>query len=70
MKKVGLVLLVLGVLITIFNGVNFVTKEKVVDIGSLEISADKNHSVNWSPYLGVALIVLGGGAYLLAGKKS
>jgi hypothetical protein len=58
------------VLITIFNGVNFVTKEKVVDIGSLEISADKNHSVNWSPYLGVALIVLGGGAYLLAGKKS
>ncbi|MEQ8810179.1 MAG: hypothetical protein RIG68_25995 [Imperialibacter sp.] len=70
MKKVGLVLLVVGVLITIFNGVNFVTKEKVVDIGSLEISADKNHSVNWSPYLGVALIVLGGGAYLLAGKKS
>ncbi|WP_339813226.1 hypothetical protein [uncultured Imperialibacter sp.] len=70
MKKVGLVLLAVGVLITIFNGVNFVTKEKVVDIGSLEISADKNHSVNWSPYVGVVLIVLGGGAYLLAGKKS
>ncbi|WP_416866196.1 MAG: hypothetical protein ACMVP2_00055 [Imperialibacter sp.] len=70
MKKAGLVLLAIGVLITIFNGVNFVTKEKVVDIGSLEISADKNHSVNWSPYLGVVLIVLGGGAYLLAGKKS
>ncbi|WOK04175.1 hypothetical protein RT717_13935 [Imperialibacter roseus] len=70
MKKAGLVLLAIGVLITIFNGVNFVTREKVVDIGSLEISADKNHSVNWSPYLGVVLIVLGGGAYLLAGKKS
>ncbi|XOV91087.1 MAG: hypothetical protein ACFHWX_12845 [Bacteroidota bacterium] len=70
MKKIGIVILVIGILITIFSGVKFVTKEKVVDIGNLEISADKNHSIDWSPYLGVVLALAGGATYLFAGKKN
>lgn len=69
MRKLGLVLLVLGIILSIYSGFNYVTREKVVDIGELEITADKNHNVQWSPYVGIALIVVGGGALLLGGSK-
>ncbi|MDZ7646157.1 MAG: hypothetical protein U5K54_02655 [Cytophagales bacterium] len=59
-----------GLLITLVTGFNFVTREKVVDIGSLEITADKNHDITWSPYVGLAVMVVGGIAYLLGTKKS
>lgn len=68
MKVFGIILLVAGLLVTIFTGLNFTTQEKVVDIGELEISAEKEHEVNWSPFLGIALIVAGGAVYFI-GKK-
>jgi uncharacterized membrane protein YidH (DUF202 family) len=69
MKKLGVVLLVLGVLLSVYSGFNFITKEKVVDIGDIQITADKNHRIVWSPILGVALVVIGGGVLLFGSKK-
>ncbi len=43
----------------IYTGFNFVTTEKIVDIGPLEINKDKNHFVQWSPVIGVLFIVGG-----------
>ena len=43
----------------IYTGFNYVTTEKIVDIGPLEISGDKNNNVQWSPYVGVALLGVG-----------
>ncbi len=70
MKQIGFILLVVGILITAYTGFNYVTKEKVVDIGPLEITQDKNHSVAWSPIIGIAVIVLGGGLVLFGNKKA
>jgi hypothetical protein len=69
MKAAGLVILVIGLLITLFTGFNYVTKKKVVDIGNLEITADKKHSVAWSPLVGIAVMVVGGGIYFYGAKK-
>jgi hypothetical protein len=44
------------------------TREKVVDIGELEITANKNHTLKWSPIAGVVMIVVGGGLYLFGSK--
>jgi len=68
MKKAGMVLIVIGLLFTIFTGFKYFTREKVVDIGKLEISADVPHRVNWSPYLGIGMIAAGG-LFLVFGKK-
>lgn len=68
MKKISIVIIAIGLLITVFTGFNFITREKVVDIGDLEITANKNHTLEWSPIVGVVLIVVGGGLYL-AGSK-
>ncbi len=69
MKTAGIVILIIGLLITVFTGINFVTKKKVVDIGNLEISRDKNHSLAWSPFIGIAVMVIGGGVYFYGSKK-
>jgi hypothetical protein len=69
MKQTGLIILVVGLLITAFAGFNFVTKKKVVEIGSLEITKDENHVLDWSPLVGIAVIVIGGGVYFYGAKK-
>lgn len=70
MKQTGIFILVIGILITIFAGFNFVTKKKVVQIGKLEITKNENHLMDWSPLAGVAVIVLGGGIYYYGTKQS
>lgn len=69
MKKVGIIILVIGLLITLFAGYNFVTRKKVLEIGKLEITRDENHVMNWSPLAGVVVIVIGGAVYVYGAKK-
>jgi len=69
MKKAGIVIIVIGIVFTIFTGFSFFTREKVVDMGELQISRNKKHNLAWSPYVGLAVIAVGGGLFLF-GKKS
>lgn len=69
MKKTGIVLIVIGILLTVFTTFGFFTKKKVVDIGRLEITKNEPHRVNWSPYVGVAIIVAGGALFFFGLKK-
>lgn len=69
MKKAGIVIIVIGLALTIFTAFTFFTREKVVDIGKVEISADKPHHLKWSPLVGIAVIGLGGIMLLIPGKK-
>ena len=65
MKKIlGIVLLVVGILMLVYSGFTYKKREKVVDAGPLQISADKEKTVNWPPYAGGFLVV--GGVILLA----
>ena len=59
MKQLGIIIIVLGLGLTIFTVVPIVTKKKVVDIGPLEVNKETEHKGNWSPFLGVAVIVVG-----------
>jgi len=67
MKNIGIVLAVVGLIMVLITGFNFVTKKKVVDIGNIEISKDENHSIQWSPVIGVILLV--GGIVIFATNK-
>jgi hypothetical protein len=69
MKNAGIIILIIGLALTLFTGFNYITKKKVVDIGELEITANQNHFVSWSPFLGVAMMAAGVGLYLY-GKKT
>ncbi len=69
MKLTGIVLLVIGILLTIFTTFQYFTKEKVVDIGVLEITANKPHDVSWSPIIGIVVMGIGGLVLWQASKK-
>lgn len=69
MKQAGIVLIVVGLLLTVFGGVTFFTKKKVVDIGKLEITKDQPHRMPWSPIAGVVVMLIGGGLMVAGAKK-
>ena len=60
MKKAGILVIILGLVLTAFSAFTFFTKEKVVDIGKVEITRSKPHHLNWSPLIGIAVMGVGG----------
>ncbi len=67
-KSLGIVMAIIGVLMIIYTGFNYITKDKVVDLGPIEINAETSHPVQWSPIVGVVLLV-GGIVIVVVGKK-
>ena len=70
MKKTGIVLIIVGLLLTIFTALTFFTKEKVVDIGDVHISRNKPHNLRWSPLIGIIVAGMGGVLLLVDSKGS
>ena len=70
MKVLAIVLIVAGAIMMIITGVNVVTKEKVVDLGKVEINKKENNPISWSPILGGVLLVAGIGVFVAAKKKA
>lgn len=68
MKNLGIVIIVLGILMTVFTGFNIISKKKVVDLGAIEIDKTERTPIYWSPVTGLVLIVVGG-VILLTGRK-
>ena len=69
MKTLAIVILVIGLGLTIFTTFQFFTKEKVVDLGIVEVTREKPHNISWSPLVGVALMGVGGVLLWKASKK-
>jgi hypothetical protein len=69
MRKVGIFIVLIGLALTIFTAVTFFTREKVVDIGTVAITANKPHHLNWSPLFGVLVMGVGGAVILFSARK-
>jgi len=69
MKVAGIIILIVGLIMTLYSGFTYITKDKIVDLGTVEITADKEHAVNWKPYVGIGAMVIGGGLFLLGRKQ-
>jgi hypothetical protein len=68
-KTIGIIIMVIGLVMTLYTGFNYVTREKVVDLGNVEITADKDNTVSWGPFVGTGVIVIGGVVFLAGRKK-
>ena len=58
-KTIGIVLIVIGLIMIAYTGFNYVTTEKVVDLGPIQINKEKNHPVQWSPVIGGVILIAG-----------
>lgn len=68
-KSLGIIFVVIGVAMLVWTGFNYTKKEKVIDAGPLQVSVDKQESVNWPPYVG-GVILIAGVVLLVTAKKS
>lgn len=68
MKNLGILLIVIGGIMTVFTGFNIITKEKVVDVGPIEINKTEKTPIYWSPITG-GIILLAGIVILVTSKR-
>lgn len=67
-RNIAIVLILLGVVMLIWTGFSYTKKERIIDAGPIQVSADKKETVNWPPYLG-GLLLIGGIVVLITSKK-
>ena len=65
---VGILLIVLGVIGLAVGGINYTSREKVIDIGPIEATAEKRERIPISPIAG-GIALVAGVALLIAGNR-
>ncbi|GGE65134.1 hypothetical protein EV200_106150 [Pedobacter psychrotolerans] len=68
-RTVGLILIVAGIAMLIWTGFSYTKKEKIVDAGPIQISADRQKSVAWPPYVGGIILVAGVFVFVASKRK-
>jgi uncharacterized membrane protein HdeD (DUF308 family) len=69
LKIVGIILIVLGVIALAYGGISYTRREKVVDIGPIEATAERRETIPLPPVLG-GLALAGGVILLVYGAKT
>lgn len=59
MRNLGIILIAIGVVLMLITGFNYVSKDKVLDLGKVEVNKERTHPVRWSPIVGAVLLVAG-----------
>ena len=68
MSVVGVVLIALGLVALVYQGVTYTSRETVIDIGPLHATADREKTLPLPPVFGVAAVA-GGVMLLIAGVR-
>ena len=64
----GVVLIVLGIVALVYQGITYTSRETVIDFGPMHATADRQRTVPLPPVLGI-VAVAGGIALLFAGGR-
>lgn len=59
MKIVGIVLIILGVFALVYQGVQYTSREKILDIGPLKVTANTKKNIPLPPIVGGVALVAG-----------
>jgi hypothetical protein len=66
---VGIVLVVLGVAGLVFQGVSYTAREKVVDLGDLHVTAEKQKTIPIPAIVGGLVLAVGIAVVVVASRK-
>jgi uncharacterized membrane protein YidH (DUF202 family) len=65
---IGIILIAIGIIALAYGGFSYTTREKVIDAGPLQVSADRHKTIPLPPLLG-GICLVGGIILVLAGNK-
>jgi hypothetical protein len=68
MSVAGVVLIVLGLVALVYQGITYTSRETVIDIGPLHATADRERTLPLPPVFGIAAVA-GGAVLLMAGVR-
>ena len=66
---IAVILIAIGLVAFAYQGITYTTREKVVDIGPIQMTAEKTKTLPLPPLVG-ALALVGGIVLLVMGKKN
>jgi hypothetical protein len=69
MKIIGFIIMIAGLGMSIFTAFSYFTREKVFEIGSIDVYKDQPHSLSWTPFVGLAVMVVGAFIVLQVRKR-
>jgi len=65
---IAIILIALGIAALAYQGITYTTREKVVDIGPIQMTAEKTKTIPLPPILG-AIALVGGIVLLVVGGR-
>jgi len=65
---IGIILIVVGIIAFAYQGITYTTREKVVDLGPIQVSADKTRTLPLPPIVG-GIALVGGIVLLVMGSR-
>ena len=65
---VGIALVLLGIVAFVYQGITYTSREKIIDIGPIQATADTQKTIPLSPLLG-GLALVGGIVLVVVGAK-
>ena len=67
MKILGIILIVVGIAAFAYQGITYTSREKVVDVGPVQVTTEKTRTFPLPPIVG-GIALVGGIVLLLIGK--
>lgn len=64
----AIILIAVGVIAFAYQGITYTTREKVIDLGPLQVTADKTKTIPLPPIVG-GIALVGGIVLLVMGNK-
>jgi len=65
---IGIILIVIGVIAFGYQGINYTSREKVIDMGPIQVTADRTKTLPLPPIVG-GIALVGGIVLLVMGNK-
>jgi len=70
MRIIGIVLIILGALALGYQGFSYVTRDKVADVGPVQVTAEREKTVWIPPVVGGAAVAAGAAMLLLGSRRT
>jgi hypothetical protein len=67
-SSIGILLIVVAVMAFVYQGIDYTSKEKIVDLGAIQMTAERTKTLPLPPIVG-AVALVGGIVLLVAGGK-
>ena len=65
---IGIILILIGIIAFAYQGITYTTREKVVDLGPIQMTAEKTKTLPLPPIVG-AITLVGGIVLLVVGSR-